>query len=474
MEQDTLIHRRIGELEEQLVETQSLFDAQSRTLKYHQTLLDNAPFDVSFKDLDGCYVLTNRAFEAHVGKHRDEIIGRRLSDLVESAHASPFSSIEKKVVARDHVYEEEVMTPAVDGLRPFRSVKFPIHDDEGAIVGVGTISNDLSTVKEAEAAAARAHTNLADAIEALPDGIVLFDADDRLVFCNAKYHELHAAVADVMVPGVHIEEIVRTAMSRGQHPDADGREEEWVQERLAAFRNPGRPIEQQLGDGNWLRVYERRTKDGGTVGVRVDITELKERERELSESEQRLRDYLDASSDWYWEMDEECRFSYFSDRFEEVTGVPPAMLMGKTRQETGVPGVDPLQCRGLRQNQGPQLFGKHSPLSPQFVEKALSRFFVWVSSDSYSEIHPVKQSILCQLRLLEIMPLSSYSRLVSVIFSHYFLTRTDHLLPTYDEHEMALYEEALVEALDFSTDSLVELHLGACLRSYDRVLGRPA
>ncbi len=131
-------------------------------------------------------------------------------------------------------------------------------------------------------------------------------------------------------------------------------------------------------------------------------------------------------------------------------------------------------ARGLRQNKGPELFGKHSPLSPEFLERALSRFFVWVSSDSYAEIHPVKQSILCQLRLLEIMPFSSYSHLVSVIFSNYFLIRADHLLPTYEEHEMALYEEALLEALEFSTDSLVELHLGACLRSYKRILGQPA
>ena len=134
-----------------------------------------------------------------------------------------------------------------------------------------------------------------------------------------------------------------------------------------------------------------------------------------------------------------------------------------------IPRTDP--GRGLRHNNGPQLFGKHPLLLPELIEKALSRFFVWVSSDGYAEIHPLEQSILCQLRLLEISPFSSHSHLVSVIFSYYFLTRTGHLLPTYEEHEMALYEAAMVEALDFSTASLVELNLGACLRSYDRVLG---
>lgn len=134
-----------------------------------------------------------------------------------------------------------------------------------------------------------------------------------------------------------------------------------------------------------------------------------------------------------------------------------------------IPRADP--GRALRKKQGLELFGEHSPLPPEFVEKALSRFFVWVSSDSYSEIHPVKQSVLCQLRLLEIMPFATHSHLVSLIFSDYFLTRTDHFLPTYEQHETTLYQEALVEALDFSTDSLVELHLGACLRSYTRILG---
>lgn len=63
-------------------------------------------------------------------------------------------------------------------------------------------------------------------------------------------------------------------------------------------------------------------------------------ETSMRESQRRFRDFANASSDWFWEMDDQLRFSYFSDRFEEVTGVPPVKLLGKTRQETGIPGVD--------------------------------------------------------------------------------------------------------------------------------------
>ena len=60
----------------------------------------------------------------------------------------------------------------------------------------------------------------------------------------------------------------------------------------------------------------------------------------LSDSEQRLRDYARAASDWFWEMDENLRFTYFSERFEDVTGVSPQILLGLTREETGIPNID--------------------------------------------------------------------------------------------------------------------------------------
>ena len=64
------------------------------------------------------------------------------------------------------------------------------------------------------------------------------------------------------------------------------------------------------------------------------------RRSDVQEREQRLKDFGDASSDWFWEMDEQLRFSYFSDRFGEITGVSQDALLGKTRQETGIPGVE--------------------------------------------------------------------------------------------------------------------------------------
>jgi PAS domain S-box-containing protein len=78
-----------------------------------------------------------------------------------------------------------------------------------------------------------------------------------------------------------------------------------------------------------------------TEALRRENANRKATEYSLRESEQRFRDFTGASADWFWEMDENLKFSYFSERFEIVTGVPPSALLGKTRQETGIPDVDP-------------------------------------------------------------------------------------------------------------------------------------
>ncbi|WP_053005962.1 sensor histidine kinase [Kiloniella spongiae] len=77
---------------------------------------------------------------------------------------------------------------------------------------------------------------------------------------------------------------------------------------------------------------------------------LSQQVKTTQQSESRFRMYAQSAADWYWEMDADLRFSFLSERFQNVTGVSPELLLGKTRQETGIPDVDPdlwekhLQC----------------------------------------------------------------------------------------------------------------------------------
>lgn len=90
------------------------------------------------------------------------------------------------------------------------------------------------------------------------------------------------------------------------------------------------------------------------ASMRLSISQSHERlaqaNAEIEASEVRFRDFGASASDWYWEMDENLRFSYFSEAFTDVTGVPQDRLLGKTRREDGNPGAPPEEWRGHLDN----------------------------------------------------------------------------------------------------------------------------
>jgi diguanylate cyclase (GGDEF)-like protein/PAS domain S-box-containing protein len=132
--------------------------------------------------------------------------------------------------------------------------------------------------ERAEREARVAHATLLDALDIIPGGLVIFDADDRCVLWNRRYAEIYAESREFLKVGARFEDTVRAGLEQGQYPDAKGREEEWLRERLARHAEPQSAHEQQLPGDRWLRIEERRTADGGRIGMRVDITELKGRE----------------------------------------------------------------------------------------------------------------------------------------------------------------------------------------------------
>ena len=141
-------------------------------------------------------------------------------------------------------------------------------------------SKELSDARD-EATAAR--SRLTDALESISEGFFLYDADDRMVLCNSRYREIYPAMADVFRPGLPFEEMIRTVAARGIVADAVQRPEEWIAQRLAQHQNPGGPMLHPQSDGRWIQVSERKTQDGGTVGVFTDVTELKRAEEALRE-----------------------------------------------------------------------------------------------------------------------------------------------------------------------------------------------
>lgn len=124
---------------------------------------------------------------------------------------------------------------------------------------------------------------LSEAIESISEAFSLYDSEDRLVACNSKYRTLlYPGADDESIIGMTFETLIRRSAERGDIVDAQGRIEEWMEERLARHRDPSAAFLQRRGDGRWVIVSEHKTDDGGRVAVYSDVTELKQREEELS------------------------------------------------------------------------------------------------------------------------------------------------------------------------------------------------
>ncbi len=116
------------------------------------------------------------------------------------------------------------------------------------------------------------HDALRNAIDGLPDGVALFDADDRLVVCNRSYSEAFARMSDLRVSGARHVDLVRAVVDCNEHQLQPPARERLVAKFIDWHRQGGKPWLQKMRDGRWLRVREKRLSDGSTVSICSDVT----------------------------------------------------------------------------------------------------------------------------------------------------------------------------------------------------------
>ncbi len=182
----------------------------------------------------------------------------------------------------------------------------------------------------------RAAQRLEDAVSALPHGFALFDAEDRLVMCNARYRELFRQSADALQPGQSFEQILRHGLARGQFPQAVGREDAWLRETLARRAEEGQDFLRELPGDQWLSISKRRTRDGGITGVFTDVTDQVHRERaleaaraEAQQAQRLLRESVDALPAGVEVYDDQDRLVLYNDQLARMYPVvEPQMRMG--------------------------------------------------------------------------------------------------------------------------------------------------
>ena len=190
--------------------------------------------------------------------------------------------------------------------------------EDGGYVGIWT---DITAVKLAE-------QRLLAAIDSMADGFALFDAEDRLVCYNKGFMDDSTSRNFPDPRGHTFEEIIRAfAYNDVTAVSALLDRETWIRQRVERHRNPtDEPFEQQTTDGKWYRVFERRTADGGCLGIWTDISALKN-------AEARVRDAIESINEGFALLDADLRFVIVNSNFVGMYPVSGKLAVPGARLE---------------------------------------------------------------------------------------------------------------------------------------------
>ncbi len=175
-----------------------------------------------------------------------------------------------------------------------------------------------------EAGAAR--DLLDEVIEALPAGVAVYDADERLKMFNSVARQLTPALAEPGAVGQTYEMLARDTARR---LEASGMGPQPVEEWIERFRRKTTERQRQSADGRWYEWSEKGTASGMTVGLRIDVTDIKQHELALEQARAEYQSLIDSLADVAYRLDVETgRFTFVSAAGADFFGVPPEKMVG--------------------------------------------------------------------------------------------------------------------------------------------------
>lgn len=258
----------------------------------------------------GTIVYANPAFAALTGFDARTVAGREVS-LFDAAADGDGIPLSRLVLAAESIRTETCLRRR-DGERLRGEVAIsPLAGASASLVVV--IIRDVTGRRAAEAALlSQANDLLEEAVGSLEEALSLWDEDERLLLANPRFVRLFEPCADLIKPGIGFEDLLRANIEHGCYRVA-GDVESWIAQRLAARRRDVHVQEFELADGCHYRLTERKTPQGRTVTIWVDITAL-------IRAEQRLRDAIDSVTEGFVLFDAEERLVLCNSRFRNLFG----------------------------------------------------------------------------------------------------------------------------------------------------------
>ncbi len=291
----------------ELRETERRLDESLARERSERALLDllfaKAPSFIAFYDRELRYVRVNEAYARFHGREPEDYVGKSIDEM-HPEYVDMLKGNLRWVVAtgRPLLGTPSTVSSPTGETRHFRTSRYPIHADDGQVIGIGSISDDVTDLVDAEEQVRRTldreretHALLDTVFSQAPVGLCFVDR-------NLVYQRVNRAFASFR--GTTPQEIEGKTVAEA-FPELA----EQIAEATVNVLETGRPVENQIvsgelaGDDRGTRffsssrypVVDSSGEVHGVASIVVDVTELKQAEEELSRENTRLE--TEASTD---------------------------------------------------------------------------------------------------------------------------------------------------------------------------------
>jgi diguanylate cyclase (GGDEF)-like protein/PAS domain S-box-containing protein len=257
----------------------------------YRTLTEALPDCLVAKDLSGRFITVNSA-TARLYRQPDKaaMIGKTDFDFFPRATAEGYRADEEAMLASGAPTALLQRVDDSDGTTKWMSsLKVPMRDENGAVVGILTHARDITQQRQLEADALESQKHLKYALEQMSDGLAMFDRGGRLIFCNEQYRAFFPLTGSMRQPGVHIRAMLKAAVDSGEQLGMpQDQPDQWIEQVAASLFVAGEE-EAHLFDSRWLHIRTRPTEDGSSMVVVSDVTKIKHAETALVDMTDRLK-----------------------------------------------------------------------------------------------------------------------------------------------------------------------------------------
>jgi len=237
-------------------------------------------------------------------------------------------------------------------LRPMAEIRDTMkHQEEGdksARVGnptddeIGKVAISLNTMLDTLAESETARGSLTFAIDEIGEAIALYDTGDRLVFANRAWWQWNAGVRHKTKIGTTFQQHLQNLLEIGARPEAVGREEEWLADRLEKHANPPGPYELTDKDGRINLIHEQALSNGDRIFIASNVSEQRY-------AQQRLEIAIESINEGFVLFASDGRLIMCNTRYREINHVIADLIVPGVKFEElargsisrgGLPDVD--------------------------------------------------------------------------------------------------------------------------------------